>query len=156
MSDNFTEQLETLLYEALPLVKALDCRVEAGRPGYVRLTMSRSPIVVNHFGAFHAGALYTFAETVGGAIVAASFDLVNNTLINKRGEIRYRKIVTQKAVSEAHFDMEEVERLMAEVNEKGKTEFGYSVIVKNQDDEIACEVDFDFYLRTNSNRQNRK
>jgi len=149
MKDDFAQNLENRLYEALPLVKALDCRVESGRPGYVKLYMCRSPIVVNHFGAFHAGALYTFAETVGGAIVTATFDLVTNTLINKRGQIRYRKTVTQKAVSEATFAAEEVDRLMAEVEEKGKTEFGYTVIVKNQDDEIACEADFDFYLRKN-------
>ena len=149
MSDNFAEQLENRLYEVLPLVKALDCRVEEGRHGYVKLYMCRSPIVVNHFGAFHAGALYTFAETVGGAIVTASFDLTRNTLINKRGEIRYRKAVTKKAVSEACFAPEDVERIMAEVEEKGKTVFPYTVVIKNEDDDIACEADFDFFLRKN-------
>ena len=111
--------------------------------------MSRSEIVVNHFGAFHAGALYSFAETVGGAVILSTFDLTKNTLINKRGEIKYRKTVTQKAVSEASFAREEVERIEAEVAEKGKTEFPYTVIVKNQDEEVACEVTFDFYLRKN-------
>ena len=38
---------------------------------------------------------------------------------------------------------------MAEVNGKGKAEFAYTVIVKNQDNEVACEADFDFYLRKN-------
>ena len=95
MDDNFAKDLETTLYNALPLVKALDCHIEEGRPGYVKLSMSRSPVIVNHFGAFHAGALYTFAETVGGAIVSASIDLSTNTLINKRGEIKYRKPVTE-------------------------------------------------------------
>ena len=149
MSQNFAEELEKSLYEFLPLVKALDVRVEEGRPGYVKLSMSQSPIVINHFGAFHAGALYTFAETVGGAIVKASFDWENTTLINKRGEIRYRKMVTGNAVSEASFALEDAQRIKAEVEEKGKTEFAYTVIVKNQDDEIACEATFDFYVRRN-------
>ena len=149
MSQNFAEELEKSLYEFLPLVKALDVRVEEGRPGYVKLSMSQSPIVINHFGAFHAGALYTFAETVGGAVVKASFDWENTTLINKRGEIRYRKMVTGKAVSEASFAREDVERIKAEVEEKGKTEFAYTVIVKNQDEEVACEATFDFYVRKN-------
>jgi acyl-coenzyme A thioesterase PaaI-like protein len=149
MSQNFAEELEKSLYEFLPLVKALDVRVEEGRPGYVKLSMSQSPIVINHFGAFHAGALYTFAETVGGAVVKASFDWENTTLINKRGEIRYRKMVTRKAVSEASFARKDVERIKAEVEEKGKTEFTYTVIVKNQDEEVACEATFDFYVRKN-------
>ena len=149
MSQNSAEELEKSLYELLPLVKALDVRVEEGRPGYVKLSMSQSPIVINHFGVFHAGALYTFAETVGGAVVKASFDWDNTTLINKRGEIRYRKMVTRKAMSEASFAREDVERIKAEVEEKGKTEFTYTVIVKNQDEEVACEATFDFYVRKN-------
>ena len=149
MSQNFAEELETTLYKMLPLVKALNFHVEEARQGYVKASMSQSPIVVNHFGVFHAGALYTFAETVGGAVVKASLNLTDVTLINKRGEIKYRKVVTEKAVSEAYFAREDVERIEAEVEEKGKTEFPYSVVVMNQDGEVACEVVFDFYMRKN-------
>jgi len=149
MSQNFAEELESVLYRMLPLVKALNFRVEEGRPGYVKASMSQSPIVINHFGVFHAGALYTFAETVGGAVVKASLNLTDVTLINKRGEIRYRKVVKEKAVSEAYFAREDVERIETEVEERGKSEFPYSVVVMNQDDEVACEVVFDFYMRKN-------
>jgi acyl-coenzyme A thioesterase PaaI-like protein len=149
MSQDFAEELETTLYKMLPLVKALNFHVEEGRQGYVKASMSQSPIVINHFGVFHAGALYTFAETVGGAVIKASLNLTDVTLINKRGEIKYRKVVTEKAVSEAYFAREDVERIEAEVEEKGKTEFPYSVVVMNQDDEVACEVVFDFYMRKN-------
>ena len=149
MSQNFAEELETTLYKMLPLVKALNFHVEEARRGYVKASMSQSPIVVNHFGVFNAGALYTFAETVGGAVVKASLNLTDVTLINKRGEIKYRKVVTEKAVSEAYFAREDVERIEAEVEEKGKTEFPYSVVVMNQDGEVACEVVFDFYMRKN-------
>ncbi len=149
MNQDFAVKLEKGLHEMLPLVKALNIRVEEGRPGYVKVSMSRSPVVVNHFGAFHAGALYTFAETVGGAAVTATFNLDGHTLINKRGEIKYRKMVSQKAVSEASFAREDMERIMAEAAEKGKTEFKYTVIVKNENDEVACEVTFDFYVRKN-------
>jgi acyl-coenzyme A thioesterase PaaI-like protein len=149
MSQDFAEKLETALHDLLPLVKALNFHVEEGRPGYVKASLSRSPIVVNHFGAFHAGALYTFAETVGGAVITASFDLSKTTLLNKRGEIKYRKVVTEKAVSEAAFSLEDVARIEAEVEENGKTEFPYTVVVMNEDREVACEVTFDFYLRKN-------
>ena len=149
MSQNFAEELETTLHKMLPLVKALNFHVEEAGQGYVKASMSQSPIVVNHFGVFHAGALYTFAETVGGAVVKASLNLTDVTLINKRGEIKYRKVVKEKAVSEAYFAREDVERIEAEVEKKGKTEFPYSVVVMNQDGEVACEVVFDFYMRKN-------
>ena len=150
MNQNLAEQLEQSLHEKLPLVKAINCRIEEARPGHVKASMSKSPIVTNHFGSFHAGALYTFAETVGGAIFTVSLDLTDATLIAKRGEINYRKMVTQKAYSDADISMEEIARIEAELKEKGKTEFTYTIIVKNQDDETACEVTFNFYLRRNS------
>jgi acyl-coenzyme A thioesterase PaaI-like protein len=149
MSNDFAEQLEKHLHELLPLVKALNFHVEEGRPGYVKVSMSRSPIVVNHFNAFHAGALYSFAETAAGAIITASFDLSRTTLINKRGEIKYRKMVKEKAFSEASFPRGDVVRIEAEIEEKGKTEFPYTITVMNQDNEVACEVTFDFYMRRN-------
>ncbi len=147
MRSELVTNLENKLYKLLPLVEALDCRVDDARPGYVKMSMSRSHIVVNHFGSFHAGALFTFAETVGGAIAEVSFDWDDTNLINKRGEIKYRKLVTEKAVSEASFSSEDVARIRAEIDEKGKTVFTYTIIVKNQDDEVACEVTFDFYMR---------
>ena len=58
-------------------------------------------------------------------------------------------MVTRKAVSEASFARKDVERIKAEVEEEGKTEFTYTVIVKNQDEEVACEATFDFYVRKN-------
>ncbi len=149
MNQDFAAKLEKGLHEMLPLVKALNIRVEEARPGFVKVSMSRSPVVVNHFGAFHAGALYTFAETVGGAVITASFNLDGHTLINKRGEIKYRKMVSENAVSEAAFDLEDMEKIMAEAAEKGKVEFKYPVIVKNEHGEVACEVTFDFYVRKN-------
>ena len=149
MNQDFAAQLEKSLHEWLPLVKALDIRIEEARPGFVKVSMSRSQIHVNHFGAFHAGALYTFAETAAGAAVTATFNLDGYTLINKRGEIKYRKVVTQKAESDLSFALEEMERIMAEGAEKGKTEFQYPVIVKNEKGEVACEVTFDFFIRKN-------
>jgi|GEM_PF-4502126 len=149
MNQTFADGLEKSLHEMLPLVKALEIRVEEARPGHIKVSMSQSPIVVNHFGAFHAGALYTFAETVGGAVVKASFDWEDTTLINKRGVISYRKMVMRKVMSEASFSAEDVARIKAEVEEKGRTEFPYTVIVRNEDDEVACEATFDFYARKN-------
>ena len=150
MTQNSAEKIEKHLYDKLPLVKALNCRIEEAWPGHVKASMSKIPIVTNHFGSFHAGALYTFAETVGGALFTVSLDQAGITLIARRGEINYRKPVTQKAYSDADISIEEIERIESEVKEKGRTKFTYTVIVKNQDEEIACDVTFTFYLRRDS------
>jgi acyl-coenzyme A thioesterase PaaI-like protein len=153
MDQNLAKKMEIYLYEKLPLVEAVGCRVDELTPGHVKMSMLKSRIVTNHFGAFHAGALYTFAETVAGALLTSVFDMAKNTLIAKHGEISYSKMVTDKASSIADISQEEIERIKIEVTGKGRTEFRYTVIVKNQDDETACEVTFDFLLR--GNKQNR-
>ncbi len=149
MNQSLSEKLERHLYTKLPLVEALGCRVDEASPGHVKLSMMKSKIVTNHFGTFHAAALYAFAETVGGALFTSVIDMDENTLIARRGEINYLKMVTDEARSAADISTEEVERIKAEVSEKGRTQFRYLVVVKNQDNDTACEVAFDFILRRN-------
>ncbi len=150
MSQSFAKQMEALLYQVLPLVEAIGFKVEDIGPGFAKTSMSRTPLIVNHIGAFHAGALYTFGETAAGAAIAASFDLFRYTLVNKRGEIKYRKLGKEKVTCEAGFSKEEIDRITAEVEKNGKTVFPYTVILKNPDGEVASEVAFDFYLRKTS------
>ncbi|MEW5733462.1 MAG: DUF4442 domain-containing protein [Thermodesulfobacteriota bacterium] len=149
MSREFAEQMESTLHQLLPLVKAIGFQVEDAGPGFARTSMSRSPLIVNHIGAFHAGALYSFAETAAGAAIAASFDLFRYTLINKRGEIRYLKLVKEKVTCDASFSQEEIDCITAEVEKNGKSVFPFVVYLKNPDGETASEVVFDFYLRKN-------
>jgi len=149
MNQNLSEKLERYLYEKLPLVEAIGCHIADASPGHVKASMQKSRIVTNHFGSFHAGALYTFAETVGGALFTSVIDMDENTLIARRGEIRYLKMVTGEAFSVADISAEEIERIKRAVREKGRADFSYTVIVKNQDNETACEVTFDFLLRRN-------
>lgn len=149
MSQEFAEQMEKAVHEMLPMVKAIGFKVDDAGPGFANTSMSRDPFIINHIGAFHAGALYTFAETAAGAAIAASFDLFRYTLINKRGEIRYRKLAKEKVTCQAGFTPEEIEGIINEVEKNGKTVFPFTVLVKNPDGEIASEVDFDFYLRKN-------
>ncbi len=140
-------QLEALLHAILPLVKAINVHVEEARKGYVRVSMARTPVVINHINAFHAGALYTFAETVAAAAITASFDMSKIIVINRRGEINYRKLVTEKVESEATFSEDEVNRITEEVQTQGKSVFSYPVVLKNPDGEVASEVTFDFYFK---------
>ena len=149
MSNDFTKQLEASLHQILPLVKALDVKLEEARPGYVVASMSRSPIVVNHIDAFHAGALYTFAETAAGAVIAASFDLGRITLINKRGEIIYMKLVKEKVICKASIPEPTIVQLTREVMHSGKAVFPFKVTLENPNGETASEVVFDFYLYRN-------
>lgn len=147
MTDDNAKTLEKLLYGILPLVEAIGARVIEAGPGYAKMEMPRSPLIVNHIGAFHAGALYTFAETAAGAAIAMSFDLMAITVVNKRGEIRYCKLVTESVESEAALSQEEIDRVNHEIEKNGRALLPFSVALKNPDGATACEVAFDFLLR---------
>ena len=148
-SKSFAAELEQAIHHALPLVKAIDVRLEEVQKGKIKASMSRNPLIVNHIDAFHAGALYTFAESAAGAAIAATFNLGELTLINKRGEIKYKKLVTEKIESEISFSKEQVGSILNTIEKEGKAVFPLEVLLKNPDGEIASEVTFDFYLRKN-------
>lgn len=147
MTDDSAKTLENLLYAILPLVEAIGAKVVEARPGYAKMEMARAPLIVNHIGAFHAGALYTFAETAAGAALAMSFDMMQYILVNKRGEISYKKLVTEKVECEASLSPDEIGRIKAEVDTCGKSVFPFGVALKNPDGVVACEVVFDFLMR---------
>jgi acyl-coenzyme A thioesterase PaaI-like protein len=147
MFESLKDQIQYFLYEILPLVKAMQIRVEEARHGYARVSMDRTPLIINHINAFHAGALYTFAETVAATLLAASFDLDRYVVINKRGEIKYRRLVTERCVSEVSVSEEELAERISELENAGKTIYTCPVVIKNPDGEVASEVTFDFVIR---------
>lgn len=147
MARDLAQELQESIYSALPLVKAMDVKIESACRGAVRVSLARSALIVNHIDAFHAGALYTFAETAAGAAVAATFDLSRLVLINKRGEIKYRKLVKERVDCEIRFSEEEITAITEQVEKDGKTVFPVEVVLKNPDGETVSEVVFDFYLK---------
>lgn len=152
----FAKDLEMAIHNALPLVKAIDVKLEDAKKGRIRASMSRNPLIVNHIDAFHAGALYTFAETAAGAAIAATFDLSKLVLINKRGEIKYKNLVTEKIECEIHFSEDQISAILDSIEREGKSVFPLQVLLKNPDGNIASEVMFDFYLRDNSKKGSKK
>lgn len=147
MPDKNAVFIQNYLYEVLALVKAMQPQVEEARRGYARMIQPRAPLIVNHIGAYHAGALYTFAETVAAALLASSFDLDRYVVINKRGEIKYRRLVTDNCIGEVSATDEAIDRAVAEIEAQGKTQFPLPVVLKNPDGEVASEIVFDFVIR---------
>ena len=148
MTDNsLAKEMEKFIYQTLPLVEAIQLKVDEARKGFVKTHMARSPLIVNHIDAFHAGALYTFAEAAAALAVATCFDLSQFVLINKRGEIKYKKLVTERVVCEINFAEERIASIIKAVEQEGKTVFPLELFLENPDGAVAAEVVFDFYMR---------
>jgi len=75
--------LEHIFLETIPLTKAIGVTVDDAEPGYIKASMARSHIVMHHLNTFHAGALYTFAESVAIITILASLELSQITAINE-------------------------------------------------------------------------
>jgi acyl-coenzyme A thioesterase PaaI-like protein len=78
--------------------------IEASKPavaddGAVALQLTRSAEILNHLSTFHAGALFTLGETVGGYAIVARLGpaLVSGySLIAAGGRIDYGKLVREQ------------------------------------------------------------
>lgn len=147
MNDENAKTLESLLYGILPLVEAIGAKVVEAGPGRVKMSMARAPLIVNHIGAFHAGALYTFAETAAGAAIAMSFDLMRLTIVNKRGQIDYLKLATERVDCEASLAPEDAARIASDLESRGRSVFTFNLSLKNPDGQTAAKVAFDFLLK---------
>ena len=65
--------------------------------------------------------------------------------INKRGEIKFEKLVTGKIECEIFFSVDEIDAIMGTIENKGKVVFTLELFIKNPDGNAAATVTFDFY-----------
>lgn len=77
--------------DRVPFVALTGVEVEDFAPGRVVLSLTPSDQVRNHRGSFHAGALFTLAETAASAACATHPLLAGQRLLARSLEIRYRR-----------------------------------------------------------------
>jgi thioesterase domain-containing protein len=101
------ETARLTIESALPYVKKLGVKLLRFEPYRVELILPFDLSNTNHLGALHAGALYTFAETVGGAFLLST-GIVEGVLVVRRGAIEYFKPVTGDLLGRAVAEEKEV------------------------------------------------
>jgi acyl-coenzyme A thioesterase PaaI-like protein len=77
----------------------------------------------NHLGTMYAGALFGIAEMLGGIICYPSFDLAVFSPTVKSLTIDFRRPATTTIRAAASLSAEEIERIGAEAEASGKSEF---------------------------------
>lgn len=116
------ESLTDYVRSAIPIMDAMGIEiVEAGRNDVA----ARLPIGPNgnHFGSAYAGSLFTVAEVLGGLYASTSLVLEGAVPLVKRVEIDFRRPASTDVVSRARLDDSEIERILAETEERGKSDF---------------------------------
>ncbi len=112
----------------------------------VQMTLPDSTSNQNRVGIVHAGALYTFGETVAG--VAAGFDILDKAFpLARRGEIRYLRPARGAIQGRASVAPSDSKRVALELDRDGRSELRVAVALLDSSGETVAEMDVDYALR---------
>lgn len=78
---------------------------------------------VNHFGTAYAGSLFTVAEVLGGLLPRTSLAAEGGVPLVKSVTIDFLRPATTAVVARASITEEEIARVLAEYDERGKSDF---------------------------------
>ncbi|MBI3071148.1 MAG: YiiD C-terminal domain-containing protein [Deltaproteobacteria bacterium] len=139
--------VQSMMEGGLPYVKKLGVKLEEGGGNRAFLRLPWDPTNTNHVGTLHAGALFTFAETAGGAGILFSFDLSKVRLLAKQATIEYKRLVTGDVTSEVVVPPADVARVMAEVDAGGRATYDLRVTLKDDSGEAAALVSITYHFK---------
>jgi thioesterase domain-containing protein len=119
---DYVTMVNTALEFTIPVAHSMGVRAVEVRSGYAAAEV---PIEGNgnHFGVMYAGALFTVAEVLGGAIGVASFDNSKYFPLVKDVQIRFRRPAKTVVRSVATLDEATIAATAQEAEANGKADF---------------------------------
>ena len=139
--------VQAMMEGGLPYVKKLGVKLEDGGANRAVLRLPWDPTNANHVGSLHAWALFTFAETAGGAGILFSFDLGKVRLLAKQATIEYKRLVTGDVTTEVVVPSADVDRVMADVDANGRATYDLRVTLKDDSGEAAAFVSITYHFK---------
>lgn len=130
----------------IPFTRELGVAIDHAADGEVRMTLPDAEITRNLAGTVHAGALFTFGETVAG--VAAGLETFERAFpFARRAEIRYRRPARGSITGSARVDAAETQRVLDELSREGRSELSVAVRLSGSDGRIVAEMEVDYAFR---------
>ena len=116
------ENIKQKVENPFPFIKRMGVKALELKPRYVKL---QAPLQrnENHIGSMYAGALFTLAEMLCGALYMTTFDFSLYYPILKEMKIQFSRPAKTDVTAEIGLPEAESERIEAEAKEKGKSEF---------------------------------
>lgn len=122
MSESLVDQMNAALSTTIPIAAKMGVTiVDAGRGHAVSSVPAQGN--GNHFGVIYAGVQFTVAEVLGGIIALSTFDTSKYFPLVKNLDISYLKMANSDLRAEARIDEETIERIAAEAESNGKSDF---------------------------------
>jgi len=105
-----------------PFVERTGLRVLDVDRGYCKLSVPFEPNI-NHIGTMYAGAMFTLAEIPGGVLCLTAFDTTRYYPLLKDLGLKFVALATTDLTVEARWTDDDIDRMTAEVEERGKAEY---------------------------------
>lgn len=123
--------LKELFRKGIPFAERAGIRATRLEKDGIDLLMPLRPNL-NHVGTMYAGALFTLAEMMGGAVALVYFMEHNLIPIVKGLSIKFLKPAASDITASYAMNSEEVERIITECREKGKADYSIRLELKDQ------------------------
>jgi acyl-coenzyme A thioesterase PaaI-like protein len=144
---------ETL--QQIPYTLDMGIVIEHSADGEVEMTLPDSPGIQNMVGIVHAGALYTFGETVAG--IAAGFDLLDKAFpLARKAQIQYLQPARGAIRGCARVASCDSQRVLDELTRDGRSELCVAVLLSNAKGETVAEMDVDYAFRAFKSNNSRE
>lgn len=141
------EAVQGLIRSTVPLLASIGMQVIDVGPRRVRTRMPFSPVIANHIGTAYAGALFSFLEATGGALVLVSFDVSRWIPVIVEGTIRYLR--PAPGAVEAACSLTEAERdaVHGMLDDDPKASWMLTAAAAAEDGRVVCEADLVYRFR---------
>ncbi|RMF19617.1 MAG: DUF4442 domain-containing protein [Candidatus Dadabacteria bacterium] len=140
--------LRHYLIDTSPWIRDAGIIIEQAGPDGCRLRLPFSERVCNPFGAVHAGALYSFAETAAAAIAVTAFDMSGGRdVLMQQGAIEYHAIARDDLTIDGAVDAETIASVDAAVRDEGRARTTLTLSLRTGDDTNVATATFTVYVR---------
>lgn len=147
MNENAFTKLRSMIEGDIPFLRDMGIKVIEMETGRVKLQLPHNSSNLNYIGTCHAGAIFTFGETAGGALAGVAFDIKKYYFVVKEANIKYIKPVTGAINCEISLGLPEKERITKEIEEKGKSSWLVSFSLNNEKNEAVAEMSINYVLK---------
>jgi uncharacterized protein (TIGR00369 family) len=132
--------------QTVPFISRTGLEFEKMDKEGIRLKMPLAPNI-NHIGIMYAGALWTLAETMGGAAYQAYLALEGTFPIVKALNIKFLRPALSGITCDYRMDPAEAVRVRQECEEKGKANFDLSLELKDAKGEVVAVTEGFYQVR---------
>lgn len=138
---DFKPILDAVFRDVVPLLGHMGVEVEVAEPGHCVTRLPHRAENGNHIGTVYAGALFSFLEASGGALVLCSLDVSKWVPVIVEGTIRYLRPVTGSITADLSLPPDEREALASSLESDPKMRWTLTARATAESGETACEAD---------------